>query len=95
MSIIIKGFNMPKKHESLKIEILSDGDIWIDEGRRYSRKENAVVEIPKEHGRLIDADELQELYADTDGLDLSNYDVKVAVIRQNIKDMPTILEEEK
>ena len=45
--------------------------------------------------RLIDADELQELYADSDGLDLSNYDVKVAVVRQNIKDMQTILEAER
>ena len=40
--------------------------------------------------RLIDADELLELYANTDELDISNYDVKVAVMRQNILDMPTI-----
>ena len=40
--------------------------------------------------RLIDADELLELYANTDDLDISDYDVKVAVIRQNILDMPTI-----
>lgn len=41
-------------------------------------------------GAYIDRDELLELYANTDELDISNYDVKVAVIRQNILDMPTI-----
>ncbi len=41
-------------------------------------------------GVYINRDELMELYANTDELDISNYDVKVAVIRQNILDMPTI-----
>lgn len=41
-------------------------------------------------GVYIDRDELLELYANTDELDISNYDVKVAIIRQNILDMPTI-----
>ena len=41
-------------------------------------------------GVYIDRDELLELYANTDELDISNYDIKVAVIRQNILDMPTI-----
>lgn len=38
----------------------------------------------------INRDELLELYANTDELDISDCDVKVAVIRQNILDMPTI-----
>lgn len=41
-------------------------------------------------GAYIDRDELLELYANTDELDISNYYVKVAIIRQNILDMPTI-----
>ena len=41
-------------------------------------------------GTYIDRDELLELYANTDELDISNYDVKIAVIRQNILDMPTV-----
>lgn len=41
-------------------------------------------------GAYINRDELMELYADIGGLDISNYDIKVAVIRQNILDMPTI-----
>lgn len=38
----------------------------------------------------INRDELLELYANMDELDISNYDIKVAVVRQNILDMPTI-----
>lgn len=41
-------------------------------------------------GAYIDRDELLEVYANTNDLDISDYDVKVAVIRQNILDMPTI-----
>lgn len=41
-------------------------------------------------GVYINRDELLELYANTDDLDISDYDVKVAVIRQNILDMPTV-----
>ena len=41
-------------------------------------------------GAYIDRDELLKLYANTDDLDISNYDVKIAVIRQNILDMPTV-----
>lgn len=41
-------------------------------------------------GAYINRDELLELYANTDELDISNYDVKIAVLRQNILDMPTI-----
>ena len=41
-------------------------------------------------GAYIDRDELLELYANTDDIDISDYDVKAAVIRQNILDMPTI-----
>lgn len=43
------------------------------------------------HGRLIDADVLMELYADTDDLRLKDMKVPIAVIRQNIMDMPTII----
>ena len=93
MSIIIKDLDMPKETE--RVEII----FWhsIGEKDEYILQHNMdvkAIQIPTPHGRLIDADELQELYADAVGVDLSNYDVKVAVIRQNIKDMPAILESE-
>lgn len=59
-----------------------------------------LIEVPK-HGRLIDADALRSLYDniayDADGITNEEFDkmtVSVAVIRQNIDDMPTIIEAE-
>ncbi len=40
--------------------------------------------------RLIDADALMELYADTEGIHFAVYNVPIPVVRQNILDMPTI-----
>lgn len=40
--------------------------------------------------RLIDGDELAELYANTEDTNLDNFSVPIRVIRQNIKDMPTL-----
>lgn len=42
--------------------------------------------------RLIDADELMQLYEDGYGFDFSGYHVAVPVIRQNILEMRTIEE---
>ena len=49
-----------------------------------------LVPVPP-HGRCIDADVLMELYADTDDLRLKDMKVPIAIIRQNIMDMPTII----
>ena len=91
MSIIIKDIDMPKGEFLLEVITHYEGGEKKD--IKFVHKED-IIEIPTPHGRLIDANELQELYADSDDLDLSNYDVKVMIVRQNIKDMPTILVEE-
>ena len=40
--------------------------------------------------RLIDADELMELYADSKDFSIAMCNVPIPIIRQNILDMPTI-----
>ncbi len=40
--------------------------------------------------RLIDADELIQLYDNTPELNIDNYSVPIPVIRQNVLDMPTV-----
>lgn len=40
--------------------------------------------------RLIDADWLFNLYADSEGIDFRVYNVPIPVVRQNILDAPTI-----
>lgn len=54
-----------------------------------------LVEIPP-HGRLIDADELRELYEEWEndkeaGIDIDKCHVPIPVIRQNIDDAPTVI----
>ena len=66
---------------------------YMDETEITRPKNCPLIELPP-HGRCIDADELKDLYSDFNDLDLSDFNVKVAVVRQNIDDMPTILEAE-
>ena len=97
MSFIVKGLDIPKEGIWYNIDIIKNKaivDVVTSDNTLIDVIVAEVIEISSPHGRLIDVDELQELYADSDDLDLSNYDVKVAVIGQNIKDMPTILEVE-
>ena len=40
--------------------------------------------------RLINADEIMELYANEDNLNIDDCSVPISIIRQNILDMPTV-----
>ena len=109
MSLYIKGLDMPKdcfecpfkvsngiiSGKRIEFECVANGYTTLDDYQYDDKPSDCpLVEIPTPHGRLIDENELQELYADSDDLDLSNYDINIAVVRQNIKDMPAILESE-
>ena len=92
MSILIKDMEMPVIELEWTIRRGADGKWYaIDTNAETSDGEwHEIVPVPP-HGRLIDADALMELYADTDDLQLENMKVPIAVIRQNIIDMPTII----
>jgi hypothetical protein len=90
MSILIRGMEMPKRQ--ILAVINPNGLVEVLDGNTLIAEFEAVPVPP--HGRLIDADALMELYADTDDLQLANMKVPIAVIRQNIMDMPTIIQEE-
>ena len=97
MSILIKGIEMPQE-KKITLTIFPDGRVYENHGERlWGHGKDCIpwkaVPVPP-HGRLIDADALMELYADTDDLQLANMKVPIAVIRQNIMDMPTIIEAE-
>lgn len=62
MSILIKGIDMPKEGR-LKIEITSDGLVWIDTGRRFYAHKDYAIQIPTPHGRLIEEHYPGELQA--------------------------------
>ena len=64
---------------------------YMDETGITRPKNCPLIKLPP-HGRLIDADELKQLYDLGEEFDYCH--VKLPVIRQNIDDMPTFLEAE-
>lgn len=67
MSLMLKGIDMPEKGETLILKI-KDSRIY----REYPRykfqptriKDAQAIQIPKGHGRLIDADALETVFKD-------------------------------
>ncbi len=89
MSIILKGIDLPKEGEEITLAIFHDGDIvsykyWLP-------KEAEAIQIPKGHGRLIDASELIKSYMKGTKTDIDDFYDTIDII----DDAPTILEEEK
>ena len=73
MSLILKGIDMPQMGETKRIVLYDNGDIvvneegWDEDGCRCYKTSYDVqaIQIPKGHGRLIDADKLaDDLQAD-------------------------------
>lgn len=82
MSILIKGIDLPKEGR-LKIEITSDGLVWIDTGRRFYAHKDYAIQIDRPHGRLIDRDDIY----------IGRWDIDSDLAEQ-IQHAPTILEAE-
>lgn len=99
MSLILKWIDLPKEDDSLKIEIMADGSIWLDSKRDFIYKHDSAIQIPKGHGSLKDENEIikrleekeeEPLYQhDTDGWWVGIMDAETVV-----NDAPTILEAE-
>lgn len=61
MSLMLKGIDLPtKKQKTLIVEIAWDGDVWVDNHDRYELKYNSAIQIPKDHGIIIDGGKLIE-----------------------------------
>jgi hypothetical protein len=82
MSFLVKGVDLPKDHEAIAI-ITKDG-------RASCRYGGDVIQIPKKHGRLIDA----KLLADTINKAIQDGTFTSKSIWEWIGDAPTILEVE-
>ncbi len=102
MSIILEGIDMPKEGEWLEIIVKPTKEVIVDT-IRY--RDNALlkteyglaIQIPKGHGRLIDADLLKDTIRDS----VPAYTIGVKIptfgdtqIMSAINVMPTILEAE-
>ena len=96
MGIYIPGMEMPD-YGYVCLKVFANGEVLMTKEHRgalvitgINDKVGTAVSVPP-HGRLIDADVLMELYADADEMPLGKMKVPIAVIRQNIVDMPTII----
>ena len=90
MSIILQGIDLPKGGDTINITIDSDGqayplDVWPTEEDIHR-----AIQIPKKHGRLIDA----KLLADTINKAIQDGTFTSKSIWEWIGDAPTILEGE-
>ena len=102
MSLILKGIDLPTDGESIRLVIASSGDVvevWRD-GLAKAYYPNKAAQIPKGHGRLIDADALETVFKD---MAKCEWNQKVFPISwayafedtiDEIQDAPTILEAE-
>lgn len=90
MSIIIKGLNMPKcSNEDCIVVIRHDkAEAWQT---GYKERTVEAIQIPKGHGRLIDASELIKSYMKGTKTDIDDFYDTIDII----DNAPTILEEEK
>lgn len=89
MSLIIKGIDLPKE----KVETIEVIFRCEEDGSLYSIREllepTEAIQIPKGHGRLIDANKLWEDMLE--GMDFAGYQSWVMDV---IEFAPTILESE-
>ena len=64
MSLILEGIDLPKKG-TIKLEIEPDGTVWA-EGKDWQSYTESAIQIPKDHGRLADLDDLSaRMYHET------------------------------
>ena len=99
MSIIIKGIDMPETNEIRMIAIKSNGEVFfntVKDGTPDKTKMSQAIQIPKDHGRLIDADKLRREFSRTESGYCGYWEFcdKPEDMQFLIDDEPTILEAE-
>ena len=86
MSLLIKGIDLPKDAQAVQISYWTKDGHYITESYPPSQ----IVEIPKPHGRLIDASELIKSYMKGTKTDIDDFYDTIDII----DNAPTILEAE-
>lgn len=95
MSIILKGNDMPDKKQVYHIELLPTGRcavIKFKDNKCYevSSYDTRAIQIPRDHGRIIDASELIKSYMKGTKTDIDDFYDTIDII----DNAPTILESE-
>lgn len=74
----------------LKPDRIADGWVTFSKACSSRREWCPLVELPKKHGRLVDADELKTAFPTCD----NHMDIKIASVRATVNHAPTIVEAE-
>ena len=101
MSLILKGIDTPKKGEWLEVIIKPTKEVIVDtiryrDNALLNTEYGSAIQIPKEHGRLIDADKLRRGFSRTESGYCGYWEFcdKPEDMQFLIDDEPTILEAE-
>ena len=62
MSLILQGIDLPKDGKTITVDIDSNGVAWVSNKGEWDKHQ--AIQIPKGHGRLIDADALETVFED-------------------------------
>ena len=77
MSILIQGMEMPKGNSTINVLIYADGTVYTG---HVNDSQYSAVSVPTSHGRLIDADAIQDYNVETFGQRLLIIDTAPTVI---------------
>ena len=92
MSLILKGIDLPKDRDYVNLSIYSNGDVYEQaENGFYFRINADAIQIPKDHGRIIDEKELKTKIHD---VTLEGGVLHGCIDKTVIHEVPTILEAE-
>lgn len=99
MSIILKGIDLPTNGETLIVGIYGNGLVSVEHSKPLvlAIEINAeAIQIPKDHGRLIDADKLRKGFSRTESGYCGYWEFcdKPEDVQFLIDNEPTILEAE-
>jgi len=97
MSIILKGIDRPERGETLNIKITDNGMVWVTKKDGWDYYSGYAIQIPKGHGRLIDADKLRRGFSRTESGYCGYWEFcdKPEDVQFLIDDEPTILGKER
>lgn len=96
MSVLIKGMEMPEYPTAIRIQIEADGSVYQNSdktGNGWALQKNVTATEVPTHGRLIDADAMNEKYGDW-YTEEGTEEGFIGTLKYLIAEQPIIIEEE-
>lgn len=91
--ILIKNMEIPKDYKYVDVRIFRDGTATTSSAEHPFYKKMDVVEVPTPHGKLIDADAMNEKYGDW-YTEEGTEEGFIGALKYLIAEQPIIIEED-